>query len=75
MEFAELLHISYAHFDDAALILALYTGMIHNPDGITSQAIRNNRLIRGPCPHCLAGKINSCAGRLCNQFLYPHRFL
>ena len=57
MDLAELLHISYAHFDDAALILALDTGMIPNPDGITSQAIRNNRLVCGPCPHCLAGKI------------------
>ena len=57
MNVAEELHIFYGHPSDDTLIAGINFG--HIPTHITASAVHNNRLLRGPCPHCLAGKITN----------------
>ena len=56
-EIAEELHDYFHHPSDEVLIDSLDYG--HIATHITSAAIRLNRLLRGPCPHCVAGKISN----------------
>ena len=57
MNVAEQLHLFFDHPSDSTLIDGIDHG--HVPTFITSAAVRNNRLLRGPCPHCLAGKLTN----------------
>ena len=59
MNIAEELHIFYSHPSDDVLIDGINFG--HVPTHITASAVRNNRLLRGQCPHCIAGKITNDA--------------
>ena len=54
MNVAEELHIYYGHPGDDTLIEGINYG--HIPTHITAAAVYNNRQLRGPCPHCIAGK-------------------
>ena len=57
MNVAEELHIYYGHPSDEVLIEGINYG--HVPTHITAAAVTNNRQLRGPCPHCIAGKLTN----------------
>ena len=57
MNVAEDLHIFYDHPSDEVLIEGINYG--HVPTHITATAVVNNRALRGPCPHCIVGKITN----------------
>ena len=57
MNVAEELHIYYGHPGDDTLIEGINYG--HIPTHITAAAVYNNRQLRGPCPHCIAGKLTN----------------
>jgi hypothetical protein len=57
MNVAENLHIFYDHPSDEVLIEGINYG--HVPTHITATAVVNNRALRGPCPHCIVGKITN----------------
>ena len=52
---AEALHFTYCHPSDDYLISAISSGSITT--SVTASDIRLNRSHRGPCIHCLAGKL------------------
>ena len=56
-ELAEELHDYFHHPSDDVLIDSIDYG--HVQTTITSSAVRLNRLLRGPCPHCEAGKMTN----------------
>ena len=57
VEIAEELHDYFHHPSDDVLIDSIDYG--HVQTTITSSAVRLNRLLRGPCPHCEAGKMTN----------------
>ena len=57
VEIAEELHDYFHHPSDDVLIDSIDYG--HVQTSITSSAVRLNRQLRGPCPHCEAGKMTN----------------
>jgi hypothetical protein len=59
---AEDLHIHRHHPSDDALCADLSHGKIKSSP-LTPRDVRLNRLLRGPCPHCTAGKLTAAPAR------------
>ena len=56
---AEVMHCSsiFSHGSDDLLCEAITSGIFSGCD-ITASDVRNNRILRGPCPQCAAGKMH-----------------
>lgn len=55
LDAAEALHLKYNHPSDEILAAAIANKSITT--SVTAADIRTNRIARGPCPHCIVGKL------------------